>query len=99
MKAPTILCFHSVINTEIAPFHKYQEIFEEIVELLNTHKLKDKYPESFYYLKAKVKGGYKYYAGSVENSGQWNDPKIVEILDPPDGSGDQANKGKRRKGN
>lgn len=97
MKPRTKLCFYSVISNEIAEFENYKDVAEETVRLLNTHKLGDLYPETFFYLKAKVKGGFAYYAGCVADPGQWDDPAFIKTIEPdyeplPDKTKDKINK-------
>jgi hypothetical protein len=101
MKEPLKLFFYSHISSHVSTYadgEKWTKIAEKTTRFLNT-ELGDDYPDVFFYLKAKIRGGYKYYAGSVADPGQWNDARFTDIIQPPDPSGDKLYQGDRRKGN
>lgn len=95
------LLFYSHVSSKVSTYadgEKWRKVAEQTVKYLN-QELKESYPDAFYYLKAKVKGGYKYFAGSIADPGQWDDSKFKDILDPPDPGGDYKYQDHRRKGN
>lgn len=82
MKTKTEMFFFSATSDKVATFEAYKNVPVETVQILNTYKLKDEYPASFFYLKAKIKGVIKYYAGCVAKPGQWDDPEFTKMIEP-----------------
>lgn len=102
MKKHMELHFYSHISNLVSTYtqgERWVKVAEKTVQALNTD-LGESYPDAFFYLKAKIKGGFKFYAGSVAEPGHWDDSRFKDIIQPLDASGVRLSPdAKRRKGN
>lgn len=101
MKKKIELLFYSRISSPVSTYaqgERWEKVAEKTVKFLNSD-LGEAYPDAFYYLKAKVKSGHKYFAGSFADPGQWDDARFKDILDPLDASGKADYNGDRKPGN